>query len=106
MDKKELKQKMEGYSDEQPVDVKIKSLEALLSACEIEELSGAISNLKNQIPITVSELRATISRNTERIIDSNMVLSKSNEEYSNSMNWLTFALVMVGIIGIIVSIIK
>jgi preprotein translocase subunit Sss1 len=106
MEKKELKQKLEGYVEDQPVDVKMKTLEALLSACEIEELSGAISDLKNQIPVTISELRGTISRNTERIIDSNKALSESNEEYSNSMNWLTLALVVVGIIGIIVSILK
>jgi preprotein translocase subunit Sss1 len=106
MDKKELKQKLEDYANGVEKDIKTKSLVALLSACEAEELSGAILNLTNKLPIMISELRGTISRNTERIIDSNTTLSKSNEQYSNSMNWLTLALVIVGIVGIIISIVK
>ena len=91
MDKKELKQKLEDYANGVEKDIKTKSLVALLSACEAEELSGAILNLTNKLPIMIS---------------SNTTLSKSNEQCSNSMNWLTLALVIVGIVGIIISIVK
>ena len=75
-----------------------------LTADRSKELAQSIQSLHQQIPITISELRETISRNTNKIILSNERLSKSNENYAEWMKWLTFALVFVGVVQVIISI--
>ncbi len=77
-----------------------------LSADRSKELSSSIQNFHHQIPITVSELRDTISRNTDKIITSNEKLAKSNVSYIQWMKYLTLALVLVGILQVVISLTK
>jgi len=74
-----------------------------LTADRTKELTNAIQALHQQFPITISELRQTISRNTDNLIKSNEKLSKSNEAYAQWIKWLTFALVAVGIASVVVA---
>ncbi len=78
----------------------------LLNAEKTTELTNAISNLRAQIPITISELRSTISQNTDKIITSNEKLGKSNENYALWIKWLTLALVLVGVVQVLVVVFK
>lgn len=87
-------------------DNKLHSVIGKLSADRSTELAGAIKGLHQQIPITISELRQTISSNTDKVIESNERLSKSNEDYAKWMKWLTFGLVAVGILQIIITYLK
>jgi len=77
-----------------------------LTADRTKELAQSIQSLHHQIPLTVSELRETISRNADKMIASNERLSISNEYYAKWMKWLTGALVFVGFVQVVITIIK
>ena len=87
-------------------DNKLRASIGKLSADRSKELANAILTLQKQIPMSISELRGTISNNADKIIQSNERLSKSNESYAKWMKWLTFGLFAVCIAQVIVSFIK
>jgi hypothetical protein len=87
-------------------DTYVRAAIGKISSDRSKELSSSIQNLHHQIPITVSELRETISRNTDKIITSNEKLAESNVSYIQWMKYLTLALVLVGILQTVISLIK
>ena len=84
-------------------DNKLRATIGKLSAERSKELSDTILVLQKQIPVSISDLRSTISNNADKIIQSNEKLSRSNENYAKWMKWLTFGLFAVGIAQVIVS---
>ena len=75
---------------------------------EITELRLSVDRLQKQLPITVSELQTTIEKNSHELTESiqrlTMVVdkySKSNDHYATSMQWLTFGLLVIGLVPII-----
>ena len=87
-------------------DNKLKAAIGKLTADRMQELSQSIQTLKNQIPLSVLDLRQTISQNTDKMIASNEKLSESNEYYAKWMKWLTFGLVITSIVQILIIIFK
>ena len=87
-------------------DVSVNAAAALFTGEKSEELAKAIQLLSTQIPLSVAQLRGTIRESAEKSIKSNTELSASNEKYANRMTYLTGALVFVGIVQIIVSLLK
>lgn len=99
---------LQGYLDmsNQADDTYIRAAVGKTASDRSRELSASIKDLRQQIPITISELRETISRNTNKIIESNEKLEESNISYIKWMKYLTLALVLVGVVQIIVSLSK
>jgi len=75
----------------------------IANAWASQNVAESIQNLHRQFPITISELRETITRNTDKIIESNTSLSKSNKANAKALNWLTGALVVVTILSIFIN---
>ena len=99
-----LKSYIEGR--ETGEDNKLRAAIGKLSADRSQELTNVLKALHQQIPMTVSELRSTISRNTDKMIESNERLSKSNEAYAKWMKWLTFGLLAIGLAQVVISFFK
>lgn len=104
----ELEQILNTYisGDQTGEDNKLRATVGKLSAERSKELTNAISTLQKQIPVSISDLRSTISNNADKIIQSNEKLSRSNENYAKWMKWLTFGLFAVGITQAIISLWK
>jgi hypothetical protein len=71
-----------------------------------KDLKDAVLVLAKQIPISISELRNTITINVDKLIKSNEDLSKSNTTHARSMNLLTGALVILALIEVIMELYK
>lgn len=84
-------------------DNKLRAAVGKLAADRSKELTDAIRLLHQQVPITISELRATIRQSADAMIASNERLSRSNEAYSKWIKWLTVGLVLVGVAQVIVA---
>jgi hypothetical protein len=68
-----------------------------LTADRSRDLTNSVDNLRVQLSLTVSDLRKTITTNTENVIKSSERLSQSNESNAKSMNRLTLGLLIVAI---------
>lgn len=84
-------------------DNQLKAAIGQLTADRTRELTKSLQTLQQQFPATICDLRETISNNTEKIIISNKLLSKSNDSYARWMKWLTFGLVLTGLAQVIVA---
>lgn len=87
--------------------------EPILIAKSMIELQNSIIALQQQIPITGSEIRGTIrsateelSKTVDKLNDEIKEYSKASDRYAKAMRWLTFGLVMVGILQVVIAIIK
>jgi hypothetical protein len=108
----ELQELLSGVtvpSSSSPTEAVLQSKTIMFLSNEIavfkEALTNNISTLNNTIGITnksVKELRDSIEVSTDKIIDSNKQLAKSQNRNSTIITILTFALVVVGVCQAIV----
>jgi|GEM_PF-2792352 len=80
---------------------------------ELTELRLSLDNLSKQIPVTGTDIRSTISQNTEALTGSvnNLVkeiktYSTSSDKHAKAITRLTFGLVFVGLLQAIIFLIK
>lgn len=76
----------------------------IANALASQNVAESIQVLHHAIPLTVNDLRSTITKNTDNIIESNSKLQSGAEKYTKAMTWLTAGLFFVGIVQIVVQI--
>lgn len=84
--------------NETGADNRLKAAVGDLSARKSEELTKVLGLLKLQISLSSSDLKDALSLGVNDIIESNERLSRSNESYTKWIKWLTFGLVIVGLL--------
>ncbi len=66
-------------------------------------VAESLQLLQLQVAESTKENRVALHETTDKLIKSNETLAKSNDRHATAMQWLTAALVVVGIIQIIVA---
>ena len=69
------------------------------------DVAESLQLLQIQLSQSTKDSNEAVHSTTDRLIESNKQLAKSNDRHSVAMQWLTGALVLVGVIQIVLSLI-
>ncbi len=80
------------------VDAQISKANVLASL----DIAESLQSLRLQIAQSSASNESTLRETTDKTIESNRLLSKSNDRHAGAMEWLTGALIFVGFVQVII----